>query len=87
MYIRMTIIAFSPCFCKNQAFMTESAVDLSMLSFKRQLGGTMIKRIDILVNLPSFCAVTGTATDFKSRTMRGFGLHPEKQQQWQQDQK
>jgi len=34
----------------------------------------MVKRVDLFIELPSFCAMTGDAADFKTWTMWMSGL-------------
>jgi hypothetical protein len=70
MDIGMTLVAFFFCIFKDKSQMTLPAVDYLVLPYKRHIGFVVVKRVNTFIKLPSFRAMTGLATDLKSRAMR-----------------
>jgi len=56
--------------------MAQLAVNFFMLTDQWQFGRIMIKRVDLLIEHPSFSTVAGTACHLESRSMRLFRLLP-----------
>jgi len=87
MDISMTFSAFRGGTRKYQGFVAESAADLFVLAFQREFCCVVIKGINTGVEIPSFCTVTCTTSNFKRWTMGRFGLLLYKEECKQQYQK
>ena len=82
MDIDVAIDTFSPCFRKNQGWMTKPAVYANMLPNQRQFGGIMIEGVNFLIQLPTGGTVTVAATDFKVGTVRRVAFPACQEQQY-----
>jgi hypothetical protein len=78
MYINMTGIAVNRSLCKDESWMAKPAFSFGVLSGKGKFSLVMIVRIDILIDMPPFFTVTGTAAHFKIVAVRMIRL-PEQQ--------
>jgi len=60
---------------------TLPAADLTVLPGQGHFGGIVIEFVDLFIQVPSFCAMTGIAAGLKPGTMRGLCLPERKDQE------
>jgi hypothetical protein len=60
--------------------MANFTVNLRMLVCKGKLSCIMVKRVDLFIDIPAFCTMTGAATDLKAGTVRMTVLPAKKKQ-------
>jgi hypothetical protein len=81
MHIAVAIVTSGFCFREYQCSMTLPAIDFRMLPYQGQLCSTVVKRVNLFIELPTFCTVASLAADLEIGSVRRVGLPGKRYQQ------